>query len=259
MAGKHRLLISTNGPKLQDSAWSDFGESFTFAAFTNSTTESVIPVMIVPQVTTSETLGASDAIWRILGGQIAFMHATTGGGLAASTISRLGLAAYRSFGTLSTQITAAGGALTSLAVAGGVNTALPSGQTFTVTTAAGATPQVWTTSAAVAVGAVSIPVNSATPSATYAVSTPLVGQVGNAIAFGWLSTSDGASGTPAFRQNKSVSLPAMTATANPALNTTGDLFGPFLPSYPGDVICLYGVTDSSTLSVPTGIISVMGV
>lgn len=255
MAGKRRLLISAGGPKLQDSAWDDFGESFNFAAFTNGTTATIIPISILPLVTVSESLGLSDGICRLQGGQIAFMAAGTSGGVAASSISTLGLAVYRSFCTLSAQITAAGGALTSLAVTP-VNTALPSGQTFTLTTAAGGTPQVWTTSAAVAVGATSIPVSSATPSATYAIGTACVGQVGNNLYCGWLNS---ASGTPAFAQNLSVRLPMLAAAANPAINQTIDPVGAFLLGYPGDVVALVGVTSSSTFSVPAGIVSFMGV
>jgi hypothetical protein len=258
MAGKRVRLISIAGPKLNDSAWDDFGENLNFAAFTNGTTATILPISVLPQSTLAgETIPFGEGIARLLGGQIAFLAAGTSGGVAASTISRLGIVVYRSFGTLSTQITNAGGALTSLAVSGGVNTALPSGQTFTLSTAAGATPQVYTTSAAVAKGALSIPVNSITPSATYAVGTPLPGIVGNAIAFGWQSTADGATGTPAFRQNGSATLPAMSATANPALNTTGDPYGSYLLLYPGDVTALFAVTDSSTFSVPAGVLTTM--
>jgi hypothetical protein len=258
MAGKRRSLISVGGPGLNDSAWDDLGTDLSFAAFTNSTTATILPINVIPLATLPpEAVPFGGSIARLLGCQLVFMAAGTSGGLAASTISRLGLAVYRSFGTLTTALTNAGGALTSLAVTGGVNTALPSGQTFTLTTAAGATPQVYTTSAAVLKGAVSVPVNSITPSATYAVGTPLVGIVGNAIAFGWPSTVDGATGTPAFRQNMPVSMPANTAAGNPALNTTGDPYGPYLPVYPSDVPALFAVTDSSTFSVPAGALTTM--
>lgn len=258
MAGKRRALIAIGGPALNDSTWDDFGEALPFAAFTNSTTATILPINVASLATLSpDSIPSGSAIGRLLGCQIAFLAAGTSGGVAASTISRLGVAVYRSFGTLTTQITNAGGALTSLAVSGGVNTALPSGQTFTLTTAAGASPQVYTTSAAVLKGATSVPVNSITPTSTYAVGTPLVGIVGNAIAFGWPSTGDGGTGTPAFRQNFSVAMPANTAAGNPALNTTGDPYGSFLPVYPGDVLALFGITDSSTFSVPAGIINTL--
>ena len=256
MAAKHRLLISAGGPRLSESGWFDFGEGLTFAAFTNGTTATITPITILPQNTsTVDALGTTDGVCRLQGGQIAFMAAGTSGGVAASSISTLGLAAYRSFATLSAQITAAGGALTSLAVTP-VSTTLPSGQTFTVTTAAGGTPQVWTTSAAVAVGATSIPVSSQTPSATYAVGTGLIGQVGNNIYCGWLNS---AAGTPAFAQNGSVRLPMLAAAANSNTNQTIDPAGPYLVGFPGDVIALVAVTSSSTFSVPTGVITLMGV
>ena len=260
-----RSAIANGGPALSDSTWIDFGTDMTFAAFTNSTTATITPITVIFQNLSStvsglDTVPFATPMYRLLGAQIVFMAAGTSGGVAASTISRLGVAVYRSFGTLNAQITAAGGALTSLAVAApGVNTALPSGQTFTVTTAAGATPQVWTTTAAVVVGATSIPVSSATPSATYAAGTPLVGIVGNANCFGWPSTTDGATGTPAFRQNMPVRLPAYSATANTALNQTGDPAGPFLALYPGDALALFAITDSSTFSVPAGNLTLMGV
>jgi hypothetical protein len=263
MAIKHRSIIAQGGPDLNQSGWWDMGEALSFAAFTNSTTATILPIAITAFNTTSsvtgvETLPFNAGVYRLQGAQLAFMAAGTAGGVAASSISTLGIAVYRAFGELAAQITAAGGALTSLSIAApGVNTAMPSGQTFVLTTAAGATPQVWTTSAAVAVGALTIPVTSTTPSATYAAGTDLNGQVGNNILFGWLSS---ASGTIAFGQNESNLLPAITATFTAAgASTTGDPYGPYLILMPGDIVALYGITSSSTFSVPAGIIATMGV
>jgi hypothetical protein len=264
MAIKHRSIIAQGGPDLNQSGWWDMGEALSFAAFSNSTTATILPIAITAFNTTSsatgvETLPFNAGIYRLQGAQLAFMAAGTAGGLAASSISTLGIAVYRAFGELNAQITNAGGALTSLAIAApGVNTAMPSGQTFTLTTAAGATPQVWTTSAAVAVGALTIPVTSTTPSATYAAGTDLNGQVGNNILFGWLNGAGG--GSMAFGQNESNPLPAITATFTAAgASTTGDPYGPYLVLMPGDIVALYGITSSSTFSVPAGIIATMGV
>ena len=262
MGIKLRSGISIGGPSLNNGAWFDSGDSLGFAAFTNATTAQIFPINIVPQDTSSaisgqDSLGFGGAIGRLMGAQIAFPVIGTSGGVAASSISTLGIAVYRSFGTLGAQIANAGGAITSLSVsAPGVNTYLPSGQTFNLTVAAGGTSQVWTTSAIVYPGALTIPVTSTTPSSTYAKGQPMVGQVGNNICFGWLAS---ASGTPAFSQNASAIMPAMSATNNPNLNQVADPYGPYLPWQPGDLVALYGITSSSTFSVPAGIVNTMGV
>lgn len=249
MAGKRRALISIGGPALQDSTWADSGLSFNFAAFTNTSTATILGFYIVPQPTLPpESIPFGSAIQRLLGAQIAIVSTGTSGGMAAFTGSTLGIAVYRNFGTLGTQIANAGGAITSLTIGGsGINTALVEDQVFSLTIAAGTTSQVYTGAGVPVVGAKSIGVDSITPSATYAVGTPLVGQVGSNIAFGW-------AGTPAFRQNASVVMPAVTA--NGALNTTGDPYGPFLPLQPGDVVALYGVSTGSD-SILAGVVNLM--
>jgi hypothetical protein len=257
---KLRAAIATGGPNLNDSAYWRLGGDLSFAAFTNTSTATIKPITIIDLLTSSTASGGGGSttgglgvgVGRLQGGQIAFMAAGTSGGVGALSSSTLGIAVYRNFCTLATQITAAGGPLTSLSVTA-VNTVLPSGQTFTLTTAAGGTPQVWTTSAAVAVGATSIPVNSATPSATYAVGTECVGQVGSNLAFGWLNSG---SGLPAFPQNGAISLPAITA--NTLLNTAADPYGPYLTLYPSDVMALYAVSSGSD-SIPAGILTPIGV
>jgi len=229
MAIRLRAAQSNGGPALTDSTWFDAGESLPFAAISATTTLQIFPINIVPQSTSSQVSGGdslpfSTPIQRLMGAQITFPAVGTSGGTAASSTTNLGVAVYRSFGKLAAQITNAGGALTSLSVAApGVNTALPSGQTFMISVAAGGTSQSWTTTAAVAVGATTIPVSSQTPSSTYAKGQPLVGVVGNNIAFGWLSSG---SGTPAFAMNASTVLPAITA--NTALNQTADPYGSYL-------------------------------
>jgi hypothetical protein len=262
MALRSRANSAVGGPHLNDSNWDDNGESLAFAAFTNAVTAQIFAINILPMSTSSSVSGGDaipfgDTMQRLQGGLIAFPSFGTAGGVAASTISTLGIAVYHNFGTLGTQITNAGGALTSLTIAApGVSAPMPSGQTFNITIAAGGTSQVWTTSAAVAVGALTIPVTSTTPSSTYAIGTPLAGQLGNNIAFGWLNVG-GTLGTPAFRQNASILMPAMTAVNNPALNQTGDPYGPYLPMYPGDMVAIFALTSSSTFAVPTGIVTTM--
>ena len=151
---KLRAAIATGGPNLNDSAYWRLGGDLSFAAFTNTSTATIKPITIIDLLTSSTASGGGGSttgglgvgVGRLQGGQIAFMAAGTSGGVGALSSSTLGIAVYRNFCTLATQITAAGGALTSLSVTA-VNTVLPSGQTFTLTTAAGGTPQVWTTSA----------------------------------------------------------------------------------------------------------------
>jgi hypothetical protein len=258
MAIRVRAAQSVGGPHLSDSSWIDSGESLPFASISATTTLQIFPIQIIPQDTSSQVSGGdslafSDAIGRLMGAQIMFPAVGTSGGVAASSTTNLGVAVYRSFGTLSANITNAGGALTSLSVAApGVNTYLPSGQTFMISVAAGGTSQSWTTTAAVQPGALSIPVSSQTPGSTYAKGQPLVGVVGNSIAFGWLSSG---SGTPAFPMNASVVLPANTA--NTLLNQVADPYGSYLLLQPGDTPCLYCIQGSSTFTVPTGIITTM--
>ena len=261
MALRSRANTAIGGPHLSDCTWDWNDENLLFSAFTNATTAQIFPISLISLATSSSVSGMdsvpfSDSIARIMGGQIVFPSIGASGGVAASSISTLGIAVYRSFGKLGAQITNAGGALTSLTVsAPGVTTPMPSGQTFNLTVAAGGTSQTWTTSAAVTVGALTIPVNSQTPGATYALGQSMIGQVGNGILWGWLGT---ASGTPAFQQNLGTVMPAITAniTAGGG-NTVGDPYGPFMYLQPGDMLALFGSTTSSTFSVPTGMVNTL--
>lgn len=260
MAVKLRSAISVGGPKLTASSWWDGGESLAFAAISATTTLQIFAIRILPLDTSSsvsggESLSFGEPIQRLMGAEIAFPVIGTSGGVAASSTTTLGVGVYHNFGKISTALTNAGGAITSIAVASpGVSAPMPSGQTFYLTVAAGGTSQLYTTSAAVQVGALSIPVTSITPSSTYAIGTPISGLLGGTIAFGWLAAG---SGTPAFAQNVSVSMPAMTGTTNTLLNTAGDPYGSYLPEYPGDIEVLYCIQASSTFTVPTGMVTTL--
>lgn len=249
MAQKVRSAASYGGPNLSDGMWMEMGEYQQLAAFTSTSTPTIQAFKIVPQDTSSldglPGLTVGSSIYRLQGGQFCVVGATA---MAAQTTLDLGIVVYRNFATLATQITNAGGALTSLSVSP-VNTAMPSGQTFILTNAAG-TAQTWTTSAAVAKGATSIPVTSTTPTGTNAVGNAIIGIVGNAIAFGWLHPT----GTPAFACNQALLLPANAANA--ALVTTGDPYGSYLPEIPGDVVATYA-TSAGSVSVAACLFSTM--
>jgi hypothetical protein len=164
--------------------------------------------------------------------------------LAAASTLDLSISVLRSFGTLGAQITNAGGAITALTVGGsGINTPMPSGQTFVLTNAAG-TSQTWTLSAAAALGATTLAVNSQTPTGTNAVGNALVGTVGNQAAFGWLT---GGTGTPTLVPNLSLAMPALTGNLQLVAPAGG---GIWLPLYPGDAIQLNEQTSTSTVAVP---------
>jgi hypothetical protein len=252
MGQKIRSLQSAGGANLNESGWADMGDYYVFASFTSTATATIYPFQVITQDTSiydSLTPGLGSAINRLQGGQIAFTGATA---MVAQSTLNLGLVVYRSFGVLSTQITNGGGALTSLAVAAGVNTAMPSGQTFTLVNAAG-TVQTWTASAAVVRGALSVPVNSQTPTGTNAVGNQLIGQVGNGILFGWLA----ATGTPALYLLQTTPLPAVTANITAAGgNTVGDPYGAFVPLLPGDLIALQA-SSAGSVTVQSGIIGTL--
>lgn len=228
MSRKVRTAQSVEGPTLTDSTWIDMGDYVTIPTFTSTSTATTTVVTIIPQGTSSyDNLAAGTPISRLQGGQVAIYGATA---MAAQSTLNLGWVVYRNFGTLATQITNAGGALTSLSVTA-LNSPMPSGQTFTLVNAAG-TAQTWTTSAAVVRGATSIPVTSQTPTGTNAVGNAIVGQLGNGILFGWLA----ATGTPAFYLNQATTMPAVNAniTAGGG-NLLGDPVGAFAYLMPGDI------------------------
>jgi hypothetical protein len=246
MAQKLRVLIAAGGAKLNESGWEDAGRPLNFAAFTSTATATILGIRVVPINTgIYENLAAGDTINRLQGAQLSIVSLTY---MAAQTTQDAGVGVMRSFGTLATQITNAGGALTSLNVTA-LNTALPSGQVLNLTNAAG-TLQTWTLTAAAAKGATTLAVSSQTPTGTNAVGNSFVGLVGNMIAFGWLH----AVGSPVFLPYLSYSLPAVAA--NTALNTTGDPYGPYLPEYPGDVEVFYAASAGS-ISWSAGVISTL--
>lgn len=249
MGRKVRTAQAVEGPDITQSTWIDMGDVTTFATFTSTSTATITPVTAIMQPTSGyDYLAPGTPISRLQGGQVVITGSTA---MAAQSTLNLGWVVYRNFGTLGTQITNAGGALTSLTIAApGVNTAMPSGQTFTLVNAAG-TVQTWTTSAAVVRGALTIAVTSQTPTGTNAVGNALVGQVGNGILFGWLA----ATGTPAFYLNQATSMPAINAniTAGGG-NTLGDPFGPFVYLYPGDVPSL-STFSAGSVTVQAGLAS----
>ena len=250
MAQKIRSLQSVGGANLIESGWSDVGESLYFAAFTSTSTPTILGIRVVPQDTSSSATGGDYLatgvpINRLQGAQLSIVSLTY---MAAQTTQDAGVGVMRVFGTLTTQITNAGGALTSLNVSP-LNTALPSGQVLNLTNAAG-TLQTWTLTAAAPKGATTLAVSSQTPTGTNAVGNSFVGLVGNTIAFGWLH----AVGSPVFLPYLSYSLPAVSS--NTALNTTGDPYGSFLPEYPGDVEVFY-VTSAGSISWSAGVIETM--
>jgi hypothetical protein len=246
MAQKRRTLIAAGGANLNESGWDDVGEQLNFAAFTSTSTATILGIRVVPlNTSTLANLAVGESIQRLQGAQLSIVSLTY---MAAQTTQDAGVGVFRSFGTLATQITNAGGALTSLNVTA-LNTALPSGQVLNLTNAAG-TLQTWTLSAAAARGATTLAVNSQTPTGTNAVGNSFVGLVGNMIAFGWLH----AVGSPVFLPYLPYSLPAVAA--NTALNTTGDPYGPFLLELPGDVEVFYAASAGS-ISWSAGVIQTM--
>lgn len=250
MSHKLRELISISGADIGEGSWLDVGDYTSFASFTSTSTATLFYVSIVPQPTSSiDRPNLFLPIGRLQGGQVAIMGATA---MAAQTTLNFGWLVYHTFGTLGTQITNAGGALTSLNVAApGINASMPSGQTFQLTNAAG-TVQTWTTSAAVASGALSIPVNSQTPTGTNAVGNAFNGVLGNGIACGWVS---GLAGTPAMPVNGSITMPMIATATNTLVVPVGaDPFGPYLPLWAGDVIALEGFSAGS-VTVQAGIAS----
>jgi hypothetical protein len=254
MARKLRTGISVEGVTLTQSCWFDNGENFVFASLTSTSTATIDPLQIAPIATSAvDSKSDSSPIWRLQGAQIIFTGATA---MVAQTTLNLGVVIYHTFGTLATQITNAGGAITSLTTTA-LTAPMPSGQTFTLVNAAG-TVQTWTTSAAVLKGATTIPVTSTTPTGTNAVGNPLVGFLGGAatagIQFGWLASG---SGTPALYLNSPTVLPAINANILAGGgNTAGDPYGAFAYVYPGDLICLFA-SSAGSVTVQSGILSLL--
>src|ERR1700689_988075 len=123
MGQKIRSLQAAGGANLNESGWMDQGDFYVFASFTSTSTATIYPFQVVTQDTSTFDYLSGSFINRLQGGQILFTGATA---MVAQSTLNLGLVVYRSFGVLSTQITNGGGALTSLAVAAGINTAMPS-------------------------------------------------------------------------------------------------------------------------------------
>ena len=247
MAGKIRTRTAVEGVNLNQGSWIDTGETFVFATFTSTSTATIYPFMIIQQPTSAfASIDAGAPIMRLQGGQLAITGATA---MAAQTTLDCGLVVYHSFATLATQITNAGGALTSLNVTA-LNAAMPSGQTFTLTNAAG-TVQTWTLSAAAVRGATTLAVNSQTPTGTNAVGNQIIGLNGNGILFGWLHPT----GTPAFPVYGSVIMPAQnTNILAGGGNTVGDPVGPYVYLFPGDILALY-TTSAGSVTVQAGLVS----
>jgi hypothetical protein len=256
MAGKLVARVAVEGVDLNNSSWVDNGETEIFASFTSTSTPTIVPFQVVPIDTSSQdSKPTANPIWRLQGAQVAITGATA---QAAQSTLNFGIVVYHNFGTLGAQITNAGGNLTTLTVASpGLNAPMPSGQTFTLTNAAG-TVQTWTTTAAVGRYALSIPVSSQTPTGTNAIGNAFIGFLGgptnNGIQFGWLASG---SGTPALYLNQSTTLPAVNAniTAGGG-NTTGDPYGPYTYLNQGDLLCYYAESAGS-VTVQSGIIRLL--
>lgn len=248
-----RTAVATEGVVTTDSSWGDWGQSLVFAAISSTSTATIDPIQVITAGTsTAAYLAPGAPIQRLQGASLAITGATA---QAAASTQVFGIVVYHQFATLATQVTNAGGAITSLSTTA-LNAPMPSGGTFTMVNAAG-TVQTWTTSAVVPKGATTIPVTSTTPTGTNAVGNALVGTLGGAgalgIQFGWLA----ATGTPALYLNQTTLLPAVSAniTAGGG-NTAGDPYGPYTYLYPGDIPCLY-VASAGSLTFQSGIITLL--
>jgi hypothetical protein len=254
MAGKIVARVAEEGVDLNNSSWVDNGETEVFASFTSTSTPTITPFQVVPIATSyNDYKPASNPIWRLQGAQVAITGATA---QAAQSTLNFGIVVYHNFATLATQITNAGGALTSLTVTA-LNAPMPSGQTFVLTNAAGTT-QTWTTTATAVKGATTLAVSSTTPTGTNAVGNALIGQLGgptnSGIQFGWLASG---TGTPALYLNQSTTLPAInTNILAGGGNTAGDPYGPYVYLNQGDLLCYYAESAGS-VTVQSGIIRLL--
>lgn len=261
MALSERLQSSTGGPS-GGATWADTGESVPFAQITNNST--TFTDAIVTVVSTVDQLAAGgvptgDYLPVISGLQVQPIQRLTGGQLvmatlmASSNLQSFGLAVRRTCGFLNAQITNAGGAITTLPFT--TNTSLPAGAIINLTNVSGNT-QAWTVSSAVSVpfGSVvtSIPVNSATPGNTYPATTSLGNVIVGAgtaeasgLAFGWIGTGAGSTGTPFIAAWQAASMPALTV--NPWFDSTGDFY-----LFAGDVVVYRYAVTSSSVTIPAG-------
>lgn len=251
MSLKVRELASTGNPRGQ-SSWFDMGDQTILAASTVSTAV-LYPIQLVPIVDTQLADGSSpgdvppagDSVSRLNGAQVNFVTA-----LAAAIHFNLGVQVVRTM-TLGTAVTASV-AITQVTLGQPLIAPMASGATFVVTNAAG-TAQTFTTSQIAPAGSTVVLVNSVTPGAAYAVGNPVVFLVGNGPAFGWVAGA--AAGTPTFGAKQSVSMPPIAA--NTALVTPVGGTGSFLLLAQGDRIEASTSTDSSTVTMPAGILQTL--
>ena len=251
MSLKVRELSVTGNPRGQ-SAWIDSGDQTILAPITVSTVV-LYPIQLIPTVDTQLADGSypgdvpnsEDSIARLNGAQVNFVTA-----LAAAIHFNLAVQVVRST-PLGVAI-ASGVAITQVTLAQPLLSPMPSGQTFVATNAAG-TAQTFTTSQIAPSGSTVILVNSVTPGAAYAVNNPLVYLVGNGPAFGWVAGAS--AGTPTFPAKGSVSMPAIAA--NTSLVTPVGGTGSFMLLTQGDRIEAATSTDSSTVTMPAGILQTL--
>lgn len=246
---KTRMAVSAGGPDGQ-SSWFDSGETYAFIARTVNTTDPQIPLQsIAPAdlqlaggMTQVDVLATNQPIQRLNGAQLCMAAV-----LAAQATLTLGISVLRNFGPLA--VAAPNGvAVTSITLKNPLSVGLANGQVLTITNAAGSTPETVTTSAAVAAGATVVPIQSWTPTASYAIGNPVVGTVGNGPCFGWQNGAGG--GTPTFAAYNTYSLPAIKT--NPAVITPASGNGSYVFLLPGDVIVWNDVLSAATLSQPAG-------
>lgn len=253
MALRNRESTAVGAPD-GGSVWLDSGEAFTIAGglttITATTTPLVLPVTtigkpspIVYGYPQPDFVQPGAAFQSLYGFQISSVTAQ-----AASAVLNFFFQVQRNIGIGATVV--GGVAITTFTPAQALVSPLASGQTITLTNAAGNT-QAIVTSAVVPAGATVIPINSVTPANSYVVSPigDVVGSsavvlVGNQGVFGWLASGAGMIAIPA---NASVITPAIVA--NPALVTLPTTATPFLPLQLSDLIQLVLSTSSSTATV----------
>ncbi|HXA90641.1 MAG TPA: hypothetical protein VNW96_19155 [Mycobacterium sp.] len=262
MATTDRAGITRGGPR-GGTEWADMGDSFTLqnhATVTATTTPNNLAAYTVTrpnaailtaqsagggvlQTVVDDFLDASNVIQTLYGFQVQASSV-----LAPQSTLTLSLSVYRQVGTLGVTVTG-GVPITSITLAVGLTQPIPSGQTLTLTNAAGNT-QVVTLSAAAVFGQKVIPISSVTPANTYAIGNPAVWQVGGQAAFGWLAAGGG---TPLFAAGASVLAPGLTG--NTSLITTGGsaagtVGNSALSLQAGDSVVATIVTSAGTVVVP---------
>jgi len=252
MSLKVRELVSTGGPD-GNSAWLDMGEQALLPAATVTTTPAIAVVQLIPTVDTQIAGGAypgdsvvgGAAVARLNGAQVNFVTI-----LAASIHFDLQVSVTRT-ATLGVAI-AASVAITQVTMAYPLLGPMPEDQTFVITDAAGNT-KTFTSLGVTAAGSTVVMVDSVTPANAYAVGNPVVFQVGLSAAFGWVAGAS--AGTPVFGAKQSVAMPAITT--NSALVTPTNGSGSYLPLAQGDRIEAITTTDSSTVTMPAGIVQTL--